>query len=435
MFKYFVTGIGIMAAIFAFLMFSCKLPIGCTKANNTFVGTLNMWGTLPTDEVQDVVSQMGIDAKTYSITYTEIPEADFESKLVDSLANGEGPDLILADYKTLIAQKSRILPFPYTSFPATDYKNSFIDGASIFLSSDGIVAFPVTVEPLMMFVNRDIISQNGIATAGVYWDDIVASMSSLSKRDKTGKLIQYGAGLGATDNVTNMKEIIMSLITVLGGEPVSIMQGGDVRFTGNQTLSDTSQVRPLREALKLYSQFSDPNKDSYSWDNYTGTFDKDAFIQGKLAYYFGFSGEGKEIAEKNERLNFYMTNFPRARGYDTKATTMRMYGVAVMKRTPQNLVMTAYNAQSTLANSNYGTRIVRGSNKQSPIRSVISGDTTLDAGIKSSILVARGWYDFKHEQSTALLSKSITDLVSGQKTVTQSADSFVDSFNSLYGAR
>lgn len=435
MFKYFVTGIGVMAAVFAILMFSCKLPIGCTKANNNFIGNITLWGTLPANDVQDVLGQMGAEAKTYTVTYVEMPEDQFDTKLVEALANGEGPDMILADYKTLISQKQRILPFPYTSFPATDFKNSFIDGASIFLASDGIVAFPLSVEPLMMFVNRDLISKNGIATAGVYWDDIVASMPSLVKKDKNGKLLEYGAGLGGTDTVTNMKEIIMSLITVLGGNPVSIGESGDIRFTGNSTLSDTSSVRPLREALKLYSQFSDPNKSSYSWDNYTGMTDKDAFIQGRLAYYFGFSGEGKDIAEKNERLNFYMTNFPEARGYNTKSTTMRMYGVAVMKRTPQNLVPAAYSAQSTLANSKYGTSIVRNTSKQSPIRSVIGADTSLDSGIKTSILVARGWYDFKPTESTSLLARAIIDLVSGQKTVTQSADSFVENFNILYGAR
>lgn len=435
MFKYFVTGIGIMAAVFAILMFSCKLPIGCTKANNSFVGNFTMWGTFPSTDMQDILSQMGASAKTYTVTYVEVPEVEFENRLVDALANGEGPDLILTDYKILLSQKQRIASFPYASFPANDYRNSFVDGASIFLSSDGIVAFPVTIEPLMMFVNRDLISKNGIATAPLYWDDVVASMPALVKKDKNGRLVEYGAALGATDTVTNMKEIIMSLITVLGGNPVSISDGGDIRFTGNAMLSETNTVRPLRESLKLYVQFSDPNKDTYSWDNYTGLSDKDAFIQGKLAYYFGFSGEGKEIAEKNERLNFYMTTFPEARGYNMKATTMRMYGVAVMKRTSPQLLSTAYDIQSTLANSNFGSSVVRRTGKLSPIRSVISSDTSLDSSIKTSILIARGWFDFKSSQSTILLSRSVVDLVSGQKTLTQSADAFVESFNILYGGR
>lgn len=432
MFKYAVTGIGIFAAIFAFLLFSCKLPFGCS-ANNKVVGKVTMWGTLPLEQVNTVTNQLGIDVKTYTIEYVEIPEEKFQDALVSALANGEGPDLILADYKTILAQKQRIALFPYASFPVTDYKNTYVEGASIFLAKDGIVAFPVTVEPMMMFVNRDTISKNGIATIPQYWDEILSLAPKLTKKDAQGKLVSYGIGLGTLYNVIHGKEIIMSLIESLGQEPVSIDSNGMPSFTGNYAQSQDSIVLPLRESLKLFTQFSDPSKDSYSWNAYTGSNDKDAFASGNLAIYFGYSGEYAQIAQKNERLNFYMNPFPLARGYDIKVNSMKMYGVAVMKRTPATLLNTAYAAQSTLAGSKYSSSLGAVTGKLSPIRSLISSDLNLDSGLKSSILVTRGWYDLREVDSQRLLSQAVDDIITGKRGLSQSAENFVSSLNDIYG--
>ncbi len=432
MFKYVVTGIGIFSAVFAVLVFSGKLPIGQGNKEEKIVGNLTMWGTLPLENVSPVLNQMNIDEKTYSITYEEIPEQKFQKVLVDALADGGGPDMILADYKTILAEKRRLLLFPYTSFPVNDFKNSYVDGASIFLASDGILAFPVTIEPMMMFVNRDTLSKNTIATAPEYWDEILGIAPSITGRDTSGKLISYGVGLGTFSNVVHAKEIIMGLVRLLGQEPVVVDVNGVPSFIGNNPLTQDSVVLPLREGIKLFTQFSDPSKESYSWNSFVGSSDKDAFTAGKLALYFGFSGEFKEIAQKNERLNFYMSPFPLARGYPNKANSMKMYGVAVMKRTPQNLVLTAYKAQSTLANSKYSITVAANTGKLSPIRSAISANQDLDIGLRSSVLVSRGWYDIKESASTDLLKVAVDDIVSGKKTPSRSAEDFEVSLNDIY---
>ncbi len=432
MFKYIVTGIGLFSAVFAFLVFSGKLPIGNSPKSQKVVGHLTMWGTLPAEQVGVVVNQMAADEKTYSVSYEEIPEEKFQKVLVDALANGEGPDMILADYKTILAQKQRLSPFPYASFPVNDFKNSYVDGASIFLSNDGILAFPVTIEPLMMFVNRDTLSKNGVATAPLYWDDLLALTPKITTKDSNGKLLSYGVGLGTLSNVVNGKEIIISLIQLLGQEPVSVSVSGGLSFTGNYPLTQSSVVLPLRESLKLVTQFSDPNKEAYSWNSYTGTTDKDAFAAGKLAIYFGFSGESADIARKNERLNFYMSTFPLAKGYDTKATSMKMYGVAVMKRTPAALTLTAFTAQSTLANSKYSSQIAEKTSKLSPIRSIIAANQDLDSGLKSSLLNARGWYDLRADDSTTLLTQAVDSIVSGKAGLSLAAETFVSNLNDIY---
>jgi ABC-type glycerol-3-phosphate transport system substrate-binding protein len=433
MFKYIITGLAIFFALLAFLMFSCKLPFGCANTtSNKVTGNVTMWGTLPLEEVGEITNQLGIDVKTYSIEYKEVPEEHFEENLVNALANGEGPDMILTDYKTILSQAKRIAPFPYASFPVNDFKNTYIEGASIFLAKDGVLAFPVAVEPMMMFVNRDILSQNGIVSAPLYWDDLLATVPKLSKRDASGKLIAYGAGLGTLYNVVHGKEVIISLIESLGQEPVTVDVNGSLHFSGNVPLSETSVVLPLRESLKLFTQFSDPSKVTYSWNAYTGMTDRDAFTSGRLAFYFGYSGEALDMTLKNSRLNFFMSPFPLARGYDAKANSMRMYGVAVMKRTPASLMQTAFTAQTTLASSKYSSNLAGRAGKLSPIKAVISADQNLDSGLKSSILVTKGWLDTRPADFARLLSNAVDDIITGKFGVSQSTENFVSAINDLY---
>lgn len=432
MFKYIVTGIGIFSAVAAFLVFSGKIPGLEGKKSEKVVGNLTMWGSLPAESISPVLNQMNIDEKTYTVTYEEIPEQKFVDVLVAALADGGGPDMILADYKVILVQRQRVLAFPYASFPVNDFKNSYVDGASIFLASDGILAFPVTIEPMMMFVNRDTLSKNSIATAPEYWDEILNMTPRITEKDQSGKIVSYGVGLGTFSNVVHVKEIIMGLVRLLGQEPVSIDANGMPSFTGNNPLTGDSVVLPFREGIKLFTQFSDPSKESYTWNNFVGSSDKDAFTAGKLALYFGFSGEFKEIAQKNERLNFYMSPFPLARGYPNKANSMRMYGVAVMKRIKPDLILTAYTAQSTLANSKYSSSAALNTGKLSPVRTVISANQDLDSGLKSSILVTKGWYDIKEKDSTNLLKVAVDDISSGRKTPSRAAEDFETSLNDIY---
>ena len=62
-------------------------------------------------------------------------------------------------------------------------------------------------------------------------------------------------------------------------------------------------VRVGESVLRFYTQFADPAKETYSW-NKTFQNDKNAFISGKLAFYFGYASEYKDIQQKNPNLRF-----------------------------------------------------------------------------------------------------------------------------------
>ena len=86
MLRYILPGIAIFAALFAFLVFSCKIPLGsCSGAQSKGpTGDLVLWGTLPSEAINPVIQSLTSagGSASYTIQYTEIPEKNFNNTLL-----------------------------------------------------------------------------------------------------------------------------------------------------------------------------------------------------------------------------------------------------------------------------------------------------------------------------------------------------------------
>jgi ABC-type glycerol-3-phosphate transport system substrate-binding protein len=149
MLRNILLGAGVFAALFSILIFSGKLPIG--KGAAKAKGEVALWGTLPEQQMNRVVQEFNPKAESYRVTYREIPQAQFNQTLLEALANGSAPDLIIAPHQLILANQSRLYPFPIASFSEKTFKDTYVDGAGILFSSAGALALPVSVDPLCFF--------------------------------------------------------------------------------------------------------------------------------------------------------------------------------------------------------------------------------------------------------------------------------------------
>jgi hypothetical protein len=60
---------------------------------------------------------------------------------------------------------------------------------------------------------------------------------------------------------------------------------------------------PTESVLDFYTSFANPSKSLYSW-NRSLPNSENAFLNGDLAFYFGYASEIKRIQDKNPNLNF-----------------------------------------------------------------------------------------------------------------------------------
>lgn len=429
MLKNILLGVGLFSAVFSILIFSCKLPVGerCTGAGGA-QGDVVLWGTLPEVQMNAITQAFNPQAKSYAVRYRYIPPEVFDQKLLEALASGTGPDMILTSYQTILAQRERIYPFQITE---KDFKDTFVDGASILFTSQGALGLPVSVEPMVLFYNRTLFSKHGIVNPPSFWDDVVASTPSLTIT-QNGRFVESAIAMG-TPNTRYGKDIMMAIVSQLGQSPVvTIPQAQGTTLYSvqvNEPVTEGGQVLPLATVARFYTQFGDPGQTTYTWNDVQMGDASDAFVSEKLAMYIGYSGELATLRLRNPRAAIEMTYLPQTKNYNTFSTGMRMYGVATLKSS-KNLVA-ALTAQSQFSGSGVSpsiSAIVGGV----PALRAYAGTPGLDPVVARSMLVARGWYDSYEDKSTALASQMVGDIINYRYGVTDAVSLFVSRLKDLY---
>ena len=433
MFKTIITGLGIAAALFAVLIFSGKIPVGSGNTAKGPTGEVKIWGTLPQDTIDKILSNLNLAVKTYRVTYQEIPENKLPGVLLNALADGNGPDMLLAPYQIILKEADRIQPFPYAVISEKAYKDNYVDGASIFLTPYGALALPVSIEPMVLFFNRELLSKHLIVNPPEYWDELTNMTPSLTVKNRNGEFFENAISFGSTNNDPYAKDFIMTLVSQFGQTPVYrnyTQKGATYNVSANDEIT-SAKVRPLANAIRYYAQFSDPLKQTYTW-NYAMPNAIDSFVAEKLAMYVGYSSEMSLIKSVNQKINFDMTYLPQAKGYGTASTGMRLYGIATLRQS--RLMATAQAAQSALAGSPYSIQIAQSIAGISPIKAISQSDPNVPEVAKRSSLIARGWYDINVDGSTNLFNILMQEIVSGKRDLNDAVDGFVIKLSNLFNS-
>lgn len=425
-----ILGLGLFAALFAFLIFSCKIPVGSCKAGTGAKGDVVIWGTLPELGMNAVTQAFNPQAKTYAVRYQYVKEEEFNQRLLEALASGNGPDLIMAPYQTMLAQESRLYPFPIAE---KTYKDIYVDGASVLYSGGAALALPLSVEPMVLFYNRTLLSKHSVLNPPEYWDELSSVTPALTLKQGNA-FVESSIALGTPD-VPYTKDIIMAIVSQLGQVPLirSVSQTGDVytTITVNDAITVGGDVLPLSTVNRYITQFGDSGQTTYTWNASRGNA-ADVFVAEKLAMYIGYSGELPTLRAQNPRAEFAMATLPQTRGYSTFSTGMRMYAIGTLKSS-KNLG-TALTVQSQFASSGVSPTIAATVGAIPAIRAY-AATQGLDPVVAKSMLVARGWYDSHEKESTAYTTVMISDIINYRYGVSDASNIFVGRLRDLYAKK
>jgi ABC-type glycerol-3-phosphate transport system substrate-binding protein len=432
MLRNILLGLGLFATVFSMLIFSCKIPVGSCKAGNGAKGDVILWGTLPEGPMNAVTQAFNPQAKSYAVRYRYVPEAQFNQKLLEALASGTGPDLIMAPYQTILSQSDRVYPFPTASMGEKAFKDTFVDGASVFYTQAGALALPVSVEPMVLFYNRTLFSKHGILNPPSYWDELTTMAPSLTI--KNGNTFLESAVALGTPGTAYAKDIIMAIVTQLGQTPVVSVptQLGQSYFDVqvNTPISEGGEVLPLATTNRYFTQFGDPGQKAYTWSDTFGDA-VDVFVSEKLAMYIGYSGELNTLRARNPRASIEMTYLPQTRGYNTFSTGMRMYGIATLKSTKNPVAALTVESQFSGAGVAPTISAIVGG---VPALRAYAGSQGLDPVVARSMLVARGWYDSHEDESSAYVASMISDIINYRYGVNDASSIFVGRLRDLYSS-
>lgn len=427
MLRYVLLGLGVFAALFAVLIFSGKLPIGNSEAKAS--GKVMIWGTISENDMNNIVYEYNPKVKDFQVDYKEIPELQFNQRLIEALADGQAPDLIIAPHQYILANASRLYPFPTTSLSQKAYNDMYVDGGSIFMTAYGPIALPLAIDPLVLFYNRTMLSQRGITNPPANWEDLLLVQPALTKLNASGQFDLSAISLGAPNTPYN-KDILMSVVLQLGQLPVytQYQSDGSVLPTVLANSQLSNKIYPLATTARFFSQFADPTKAAYTWSQYGGDA-MNQFVALKSAMYIGHASELATLQALNPTADIQMTYFPQTEGYNTFVMSGDLYGIATL-RTSTNLI-TALTVESQFASAGIAPAIANIIGTVPALRAY-AGTQGLSEVLAKSMLVARPWYDTFPVQSETYAATMMGDIISGRAGPNDAAATFVSRLQDLY---
>ncbi len=406
----------ILTAVFVICII-LGVTLFATYKSNTASNALpavTIWGTFPQSSFNEFVQRLNQTRSVpLSIKYTEISESNFRKQFIEELARGKGPDAILISQQDVMGYFDKIVEIPKTLFPQRDYQNTFISQADLYLTSTGILALPLIVDPMVMYWNKTIFTNAGIAKYPQYWDEFVEIGKRINLKDDNSNIRRSAIALGEFKNINNAKEILSTLL-LQAGSPITFVSDGTLQSAiGDGSFSGSRLSSP---AVTFFTQFSDPRNPQYSW-NRSLPSSKNSFLSGNLATYFGFTSELNDLRAKNPNIDYDVAPMPQARSGKVRTTYGDMYGLSIVRSTTdQNntysvlSILTAPDATKVLSDITYLPSVRRDD--------IVAGsaDPYMTIFLDGS-LISRGWLDVNQTKSNTIFTSMIESVTSGRADV------------------
>lgn len=371
----------IFVSLFVFSTFS-----GGSSEEEFSVGNVLIWGMLDARSMNELINELKDENDGYlGVTYQYISPETFSDRLVNALADGVGPDVILISHEQLVEYRRRIAAYQYE---IRDIRNAYIDGAEIFALNDGLYAYPIAVDPLVLYWNRDNLSNKGLLNAPRTWEELInVQFPELIERDYNRNIENSVVAMGEYENIRNAFGIFSMLLLQSGTRGV-VEQDRGYAVQLDQSINGSN--KPLYSTLSFYTRFSQVNNSLYSW-NRSFIEDRSRFISENLSFYFGYGSEGVELERLNPNLNFDIAEVPQSETATVRRTYGKFYGLAVTQASQNKVGASAM--VSILSGRENAARIAAANNMVPAYRDYVaagSSDTYGNIAYKVAP-VAYGW--------------------------------------------
>lgn len=406
--------------IFVFLLTAgaaCKSP---SVEEATEPITLNYWRVYDgQDDFAEIIAKYNAQHPYVTINYRKLRYDEYEEELLNAFAEDRGPDIFSIHNTWVKKYESKIEPMPSQttmvwqttqgtikketvaetkvarSMNLKELKQNFADVVySDVVINNKIYGLPLSVDTLAMYYNQSLFDQAGITEIPKYWNrDFQQTVKKLSKQDLKGNILQSGVALGGSTNIERYSDILSVLMMQNGANMMS--DSGQVLFNTVPENSPNSDYNPGLMALKFYTDFANPVKEVYSWNNKLEN-SINSFASGKTAIMFGYAYHLPTIKTMAPKLNFMVAPLPQIEGSGTPVNFANYWVEVVSKKSQhQN---EAWNFVQFLTSADQVGSYLSKTKKPAALRSLVSKQTEdLEIGVfASQVLTAKSWYKGKN---------------------------------------
>jgi ABC-type glycerol-3-phosphate transport system substrate-binding protein len=397
---------------------SCSLGGSNIAASKVKPVTLKYWRVYDDEDAfGDTLAKYKKLHSYVTIEYKKFRYEEYEKELINALAEDRGPDIFSIPSAWLTEYKTKITPMPpqitmiyqtvkgsikkeiitekraEKSLTIKELKTNFVDivSSDVLLDKDGekkIYGLPLYVDTLAMYYNPALLNNAGITAAPQFWNkEFQQDVKKLTKLNNQGNIIQSGVAMGGGENIERSMDIL-SLLMMQNG--AVMMDNGSVRFQAAPEGGDQS-YNPGLEALRFYTDFSNPAKEVYCWNSTLGN-SLNLFTSGSLAIMFGYAYDLPIIKAQAPKLVFATAKMPQIE-FNTKQVNYANYWVETVSSKSKNF-NEAWDFIEFETAQNQVESYLKVAKKPTALRALIAKQTDdEELGVfADQVLTAQSWY-------------------------------------------
>lgn len=379
---------------------------------------VTLWGSIPQATMSSLLQSDAVNGPKLKIRYVEKSEDAIDRDLSEAIATGNTPDLVLLSQEALLKHRNKLIEVPFTTYSERTFKDTYIQAGDTFLTTNGVLGFPFLVDPMVMYYNRTLFDNAGIAKPPQIWDDFYTLAPKFNVRDAAGNLTRTIGAFGLSTNIQNFKNTISLLMLQQGNQMVvpEVTLGFISKF--GQGAGD-GKSSPADTTVRFLTEFSNPVKPVYSW-NRSFTNDKQSFLSGVLGTYFGYASELTDIRRKNPNLNYDLTLVPQVRGATVKTTFGKLYALTIPKASTR--VQAAFQSALILTGAPVLTEVQKLTFLPPVRRDMLNagaGGNAVYEIFYQSALTTKTWLDPDRVATKQIFGEMIDNVASGKSLISE----------------
>ncbi len=419
--------------------------------------TLKIWRVWDEeDALEDIFKAYQQTHPNVEFEYKKLRYEEYRDELLSAWAKGEGPDIFSIPNHWVGGYLDFIEPLPTTlkipkietkkvlgikkeqkkvydeikTYTSDDVRKIFVPAVeedAVFYDEDGkkrIYGLPLSIDNLALYYNRDILNQANIPLPPKTWKELLVQIPKLVIESSQGELTQSAIALGTTNNIQRYADILSLLMIQDGADMGRLNDNNEFRATFDESIRDTDDKKfhPGSHALSFYTDIATVTKQAYSWNqDLPDSFE--AFTQGQLAYFIGYSYHLPLIRDAAPRLNFDISPLPQV-SLNQEANHANYWVESVYNNSENvdwawDFLIFATKAENVIP---YINNTVRPSALREVVSAQIEEDEEIEAFVNQA-LTSQSWYHGKDYTKTEEAFKIMIDRVlAGEITASQATN-------------
>ena len=418
--------------------------------------TLEIWSVYDDrDFYREVIEDYQRSNRHITIEFQKKSFDIYEEDLINALAAGKGPDIFNIHNTWLPKHKDKISPMPQGEGFITleEFSNTFVDVAYFdFIAKEEaeeetrtsrgipgrrkdeeeakerIYALPLYVDTLALYYNKDTFNSVGIPSPPAICEELLDDVYLLTEKDQWGNIKKSGIAMGTAENINRSTDILAFLMLQSGAEMTN--EDRTKATFGQAIRQEEERFNPGKDALRFYTDFSNPSKNIYCW-NRQMPYSIDAFYQGKAAMMINYSYAIETIRAKSPYLNFAIALVPQIKDRKFDVNYANYWGYTVFRDSEES--ESAWRFLQFLSSEKSAKKYLENTKRPTARRDLISWqkeDSELSA-FANQVLSAKSWYQADSQTIEEIFINMVESIVLGKATLDQALKEAVDKVNVL----